>query len=939
MSRRLPRAVPFALLAAGLALSGASLALPADAAPRAAAPPTAVTPVAVAQPVAARRAPRFPARHSLRAAATKENFYFVMADRFANGRTSNDTGGIAGGKNEHGFDPTDKAFYHGGDLVGLRQKIDYIKGLGTTAIWLTPSFKNKAVQLEDGPSAGYHGYWVTDFTRIDPHLGTNAQLKQLVDAAHARGMKVYFDIITNHTADVIGYDEGARTAYVAKDQPGGAYKDASGKAFDDRDYAGTRRFPTLDPETSFPYTPVLEPGEEDLKVPAWLNDVRLYHNRGNTTFTGEDSQYGDFFGLDDLFTENPKVVNGMIDVYKTWIRTMGIDGFRIDTMKHVDDAFWQRFGPEVLSYARSLGKKQFFMFGEVFDLDRPFTSTFTTRDKMQAVLDFSFQDEARTFASKGGATSRLGSFFRNDDWYTDADSNAYQLPTFLGNHDMGRIGYFLSSDNPSAGEPELVRRDRLAHELMYFSRGNPVIYYGDEQGFTGSGGDQVARQDMFASQVGDYLDDNLLGTDRTHATASFDPTHPLYRDIKKLAAVARAHPALRNGAQQDRWSSPAAGIYAFSRMGRGAQREFVVALNNSTSAKTAAVPTYVRRGGFQKVYGAGPRSLTTDRRSRLSLTVPALSTVVYESVKRIPASKRAPSIGLQRPRPTDVTPSRMRVRALVGGASFNEVTFYAKVGAGRWRSIGTDDSRPYRVYHDTSRIDDGTPVRYRAVVRDNAGHTRLSDWRLATVPRPRLTFTSPADAANVFGTIQVALKADPERASHVVRLQRRVDDGAWETLRVDRTSPAYAVWDDVRDIPVGSTIRYRGILTEPDGTRVVSPVRTVTRTAPEPLVGSVTAAGSVQSEIGCPGDWQPDCATSHLTFDDSDGLWKGTWTLPEGSYEWKVAIDDSWDVNYGAGGAAGGGNVALTVPAGGAPVTFFWDQISHVPYATVGAGG
>ena len=121
MSRRLHRTVPLAVLAAGLALSGASVALPADASPRTTATPaapTVVTPRAV-QPVAARRAPRFPARHSLRAAATKENFYFVMADRFANGQTSNDTGGIAGGRNENGFDPKDTGFYHGGDLAGL----------------------------------------------------------------------------------------------------------------------------------------------------------------------------------------------------------------------------------------------------------------------------------------------------------------------------------------------------------------------------------------------------------------------------------------------------------------------------------------------------------------------------------------------------------------------------------------------------------------------------------------------------------------------------------------------------------------------------------------------------------------------------------------------------------------------------------------------------
>src|SRR5215213_8183229 len=188
----------------------------------------------------------------------------------------------------------------GSDLAGLMRRLDYIEGLGTTAIWLTPIFKNKAVQLEDGPSAGYHGYWITDFTRVDPHLGTNQDLAALVTAAHDRGMKVYFDIITNHTADVIGYQEGARTAYVSKDQK--PYRTAAGTPFDDRDYAGTRTFPRLSPTTSFPYRPVLEPSERNVKVPAWLNDVTLYHNRGNTTFTGEDSQYGDFFGLDDLFT-------------------------------------------------------------------------------------------------------------------------------------------------------------------------------------------------------------------------------------------------------------------------------------------------------------------------------------------------------------------------------------------------------------------------------------------------------------------------------------------------------------------------------------------------------------------------------------------------------------------------------------------------------------
>ena len=299
-------------------------------------------------PAAASAHPGSDAGHSLRGPLTNQDFYFVMADRFENGDTANDTGGLTGDRLVTGFDPTAKGFYNGGDLKGLRNRIDYIRGLGTTAIWLTPSFKNKPVQLEDGPSAGYHGYWITDFTQIDPHLGTNADLRALVDAAHARGMKVFFDIITNHTADVIGYDTGARKPYVSKDVA--PYRTASGQPFDDRDYAGTNQFPPLSATTSFPpgYTPVLDPAEQNLKQPAWLNDVTLYHNRGDTTFVGENSQYGDFFGLDDLFTENPRVVRGMIDIYKTWIRDFSIDGFRIDTMKHVNDEFWQKFSPAVL---------------------------------------------------------------------------------------------------------------------------------------------------------------------------------------------------------------------------------------------------------------------------------------------------------------------------------------------------------------------------------------------------------------------------------------------------------------------------------------------------------------------------------------------------------------------------------------------------------------
>ena len=778
------------------------------------------------------------AQHAPRPGVTDQDFYFVMGDRFANGDPSNDQGGLTGDRLVTGLDPAAKGFYNGGDLDGLRSKLDYVQGLGTDAIWLTPIFKNKAVQLEDGPSAGYHGYWITDFTQVDPHLGTNQDLADLVDAAHQRGMKVYFDIITNHTADVIGYGEaGDRAAYVSKDVT--PYKTAAGQPFDDRDYAGTDAFPTLDPATSFPYLPELDAGEENLKSPAWLNDPTMYHNRGDTTFTGENSQYGDFFGLDDLFTERPEVVDGMVDIYRTWVEDFDIDGFRIDTMKHVNDEFWQQFGPSMQAIAAADGNPDFFMFGEVA-LDgsdaaaKSFTSHYTTHDEMQAILDFPFQDAARGFASRGLGNQRLAEFFANDDWYTDRDSNVYELPTFLGNHDMGRIGHFVKADNPGADDAELLARDRLAHELMYFSRGNPVVYYGDEQGFTGNGGDQLARQTMFASHVPEYLADDLIGTDRTHAQDNFVTDAPLYQAIRTLAGITEQRPALRNGAEQVRLASSGPGVFAMSRIDRKHQKEYVVALNNSESTASADVPTFIRKGRFHKVYGAGPAQLTTGSHRTLPVTLGALSTSVYVSEGRIPRSSHAPKISLAAPSPAIESRGRMHVTADVKGDSFYEVTFQRRLGHGGWQTVGVDDSAPYQVYDDVSSLRTGSRVSYRAAVLDNAGHTRGTAARAATVPAPRITIEAPLEGRNVRGEVEVRAVADPERATHVVRFERSVAGGAWTSLGTDSSSPVYTVFDDLDPLALaaGTEVQYRAILAEPDGTTVTSAVRSVRYAGP-----------------------------------------------------------------------------------------------------------
>ena len=677
-----------------------------------------------------------PVRHPIQEAV----FYFVMPDRFDNGDPSNDKGGLTGGRLVTGFDPTDKGFYHGGDLAGLLGKMDYLDELGVTAIWMTPMFKNRPVQGSGSDiSAGYHGYWITDFTQIDPHFGTNEELQAVIEAAHARGIKVFFDIITNHTADIIQYQEGQYSYRNKTDFP---YRDADGNIFDDRDYVGGATFPALDAETSFPYTPVFDnPGDESVKVPNWLNNPIYYHNRGNSTFTGENSLYGDFFGLDDLFTEHPAVVEGMIDIHKFWISNFAIDGFRVDTVKHVNAEFWQQFTPAILEHAAAEGRPDFFIFGEVFSGNPHLLSFYTTGTgaNMPAVLDFRFQEQVRSYVSQRGASDGMRTLFADDDFFTDADSNVYALPTFIGNHDRGRFGHFLNADNAgSLPDEEMLARSKLAHALMYFARGVPVVYYGDEQGFTGDGDDKDARQDMMPSQVASYNDDNLIGADATTADANFDQEHPLYTALQTYAALRKDHPALHNGAQIHRYSTGAAGVYAFSRIDRDEKVEYLVAVNNANEAQNATVPTFYPAGvQFDLIYAEGDAaaSLTTDANSALPVSVPAAGFVIYKASEAIPASEAAPAatisnltdnqevtLGTQN-LDGNAVPDRLEIRADVSGSHFVEVTFAVRIaGSDEYTVVGVDDNAPYRVFYNAGNLPDDASIDILAIVNDLNGN-------------------------------------------------------------------------------------------------------------------------------------------------------------------------------------------------------------------------
>ncbi|WP_343243992.1 pullulanase-type alpha-1,6-glucosidase [Streptomyces sp. SID13726] len=830
-----------------------------------------------------------PARHD----DTREQFYFVLPDRFANGDTSNDRGGLTGSRLSTGYDPTDKGFYQGGDLKGLTKRLDYIKGLGTTAIWMAPIFKNKPVQgTGANASAGYHGYWITDFTQVDPHFGTNKDLETLISKAHAKGMKVFFDVITNHTADVVDYEEKSYD-YLSK----GAfpYLTKDGEPFDDADYAaGDRRFPAVDAD-SFPRTPTVT--SANAKVPAWLNDPTMYHNRGDSTYAGESTTYGDFSGLDDLWTERPEVVKGMEKIYEKWVRDFDIDGFRIDTVKHVNMEFWTQWATALDAYAARQGRKNFFMFGEVYSADTSITSPYVTQGRLDATLDFPFQEAARQYASQGGSAQKLAGVFGDDYKYTTDKANAYEQVTFLGNHDMGRIGYFLNQDNPKATDAELLAKDKLANELMFLSRGNPVVYYGDEQGFTGAGGDKDARQTMFASRTADYLDDDEIGTDRTHASDSYDTSAPLYRQIAQLARLRTANPALTDGVQEERYAADGAGVYAVSRTDAKSGQEYVVAFNNAGEAKSASFAAGSAGMTYRGIYGTDA-TVKSGADQKITVTVPAGSAIVLKATGKPAKPAAKPTITLKAPA-TGAT-GTVDLTADVDGGQLNRVVFAAQVGNGKWRTPGSADHAPYKVTQTIGEdVPAGTALRYKAVVVDSAGRTSSATAASSTGTPP--AEETPTASSRDYAVVHYK-RADGDYDDWGLYAWGDLADGeatTWPAGHPFVGRDAYGAFAYVKLKPGASNVGF--LVIDKDGDKDVSTDRTI----------DVTKTGEIWIEQGKetvltekPDYPAQDRTKAVIHYHRADGNYDGwglhVWTGAANPTDWSKPLEPVRTDAYGA---------------------------------------
>ncbi len=629
------------------------------------------------------------ARDSVRSPMAADSIYFVMTDRYANGDTSNDRGGATGDYSLTGYDPTSDSYFHGGDLKGLTggcttgEGVARIKKLGFTTIWITPPFKQEWVQ---GNSAAYHGYWINDFLTIDPHWGTNADFKAFVDCAQSQGLKVVLDIVMNHTGDVITYN-------------------GSGKA-------------------------TIPPGRQNAKNPAWLNKLSNYNNRGDVRDWNDKfwAQNGDFFGLDDIKTTNQEVIDGFAEIYSYWVNEYGVDGFRVDTAKHVDDAFLGKWWPKVLA-ATKVKKPNLFAFSEVFDSRQDVLSEFLRNRGLPSLLDFGFQADAIQYAGGDGDAGNLNYVLRQDDKYTTPTRNAYNLVTFLGNHDMGRVAHLLLKNG--AKTDTLLASTLFAHDLMFLTRGTPTVYYGDEVGMIGYGGDKAARQDMFSTQNVEWQrEPRVTGGPIGTKNALTDTTNPIFVRIQELNALRAKYPAIATGAQIVRGADGP--VMVSSRIDAADKREYLVGLNNSATTKTLTVKTSSPSTKFTSVWG-GAEAIISDATGQVTVTVGARASVVLRADNQLPVIDKAVKPALRVA--IDRDEKLMNLTATLATADPATVSFAVKVGTAKtWTYLGSDDAAAFGLYYNYSRLKKGTSIQFVAISKTTSGLIATSDVRVVRVP-------------------------------------------------------------------------------------------------------------------------------------------------------------------------------------------------------------
>jgi alpha-amylase len=431
-------------------------------------------------------------------------------------------------------DRSAKGAFHGGDLQGLTQQLDELADLGVTALWITPVVKNMDgfVTGAGFPDWGYHGYWADDFNRLDPRFGSEEDLKALVDAAHDRGIAVLLDVVYNHVGYESGYLEAPET----------------------RDWLRTENLGTC--------------GQDDL-----------------TSCVG---------GLPDLKTERPEIREHLFAAHLGLAERVGLDGFRLDTVKHVTHDFWR----EHRERCRARLDDEFFLLGEVWGGDRQVLDPWFAGDEMDAGFDFSFQGSVIGFLQRRGRPVAFNRYLERRHEVREG----FHLSHYLSTHDTPGALYQLGGD---------VELFSLAAVLQFTTFGIPTIYYGEE--VARAGGDWPENRSDMPWGNREILPGRGLERDES-----------LREQYKRLIAIRRAHPALwRGGHEGVQFDSD---LLVFLRRDDASGDAVVVAVNRGDEAALVSFEKPALWGGVEIRDIWNDEIVAADGDDRVEVAIEGLST-------------------------------------------------------------------------------------------------------------------------------------------------------------------------------------------------------------------------------------------------------------------------------------------------------------------------
>ncbi|MCU0747941.1 MAG: alpha-amylase family glycosyl hydrolase [Akkermansiaceae bacterium] len=611
---------------------------------------------------------------------SEDVMYFMMTDRFHDGDPSNNQ---PAGVDAALYDPhqQDISRYMGGDLRGVEKAIQsgYFNDMGITALWLTPVVKNVWRSGYDlgGWKTGYHGYWTQDWLDIDPHLTSSVSLngetyandaegrmkhyRDLVKLAHSKGIKIIQDVVLNHAGPVFYYDVNDDNVFDV------SRKDEWVQPFMRDGFHASAKWadvPKWNAARTQPDGPRTLLGRE-IKTRGVLAQIEAYGRKGFSHDSlgksdGEEVMC-DFFSLRDLWTAPDgqyfdKLVDEFVEIYHFYLTTVGVDGLRVDTVKHVHHEFWDAFTERLRKRLGSAAADKL-LFGEIYDGSPATLGRYTWRSDwpkstepgLDGVLDFNFCFNAREYLRQPGAkygspaalekslATRTAVDSNNRPYYNpnpgpDGLNSRQKMITFIENHDgLNRFRV--------AGVTE--RRNRLAQGLVMTLPGIPCLYYGtefallDESGKIGEDG-ETGRQMFFSRKNGPTMDE-------VKKSASF-------QEIGALAALREKFPVLRSGDVVPLWVDSGAGpqddgVFVFGRASGDGSSFVVVVVNASDESRTTGVegqpmrlPSSLQTAGkvLRPVLTIGSGKQAEDvsipADGPLMLPVPHSSLVVYEAV-------------------------------------------------------------------------------------------------------------------------------------------------------------------------------------------------------------------------------------------------------------------------------------------------------------------